>query len=124
MPKEEKRPVGRPPKFSDPEALDKLVDGYIEASKAEGVPLTITGLALYLGFCDKCSIYEYQEKAAFTHSIKRARLLVENGYEMGLHSKSVTGSIFALKNFGWSDTPVTESKQTIVVNLGNPRAKD
>ncbi len=92
---------GRPLKFEDPAKLDKLVDAYISKCKSDDEPLTITGLALYLGFCDKSSLYDYQKKEDFTHSIKRARSLVENGYEKRLGEGA--GAIFALKNFGWTD---------------------
>ena len=93
--------TGRPPKFTDPDILDDMVDGYIAECEVSEEPLTITGLALYLGFSDKCSLYDYQKKDEFSHSIKRARTLVENGYEKRLGEGA--GSIFALKNFGWTD---------------------
>ena len=32
-----------------------------------------------------------------------ARLIVENSYEMELRKEGRTGTIFALKNFGWKD---------------------
>ena len=37
----------------------------------------------------------------FEHIINMARLRVENHYELDLRHKGSTGSIFALKNFGW-----------------------
>lgn len=93
--------AGRPPKFTSPEEMDAMIDAYLLECIQKEEPLTITGLTLALGFCDKCSLYEYQEKPEFTHSVKRARLLVENAYEKRIEKGA--GPIFALKNFGWSD---------------------
>jgi len=64
---------------------------------------TITGLALFLGFESRQSIYDYEKNGEFSYTIKRARLYVENSYEKDLRSKHSTGAIFALKNFGWAD---------------------
>lgn len=71
---------------------------------------TITGLAIYLGFESRQSLYDYGKKDGFTYSIKRALLEVENNYEKGLWSDKVAGVVFALKNMGWAD------KQDITTN--------
>jgi hypothetical protein len=65
--------------------------------------ITITGLALFLGFESRQSFYDYEKREEFSYLIKRARLVVENAYEENLHYKNPTGSIFALKNMGWDD---------------------
>ena len=41
--------------------------------------------------------------------ITYAKLMVENKYEMMLGNSTVTGAIFALKNFGWVDKTEIES---------------
>ena len=101
---------GRPPKFETPEELDNMVEAYfmgLEYENNEGKicykPATLTGLALFLGFCDKQSLYDYQKKPDFSYSIKKARTMIEEGYERALLSRNSTGAIFALKNFNWSD---------------------
>jgi hypothetical protein len=92
--------LGRPPKFKRPEDMQVLIEEYF---KNEPV-LTITGLVLHLGFADRKSFYQYEEKKAFAHTIKRARTMIENGYERILLSGGqAAGPIFALKNFGWTD---------------------
>lgn len=107
-------PVGRPPMFKTKEALEKKIDEYFAnvptATKhvASGVVVevpvpTITGLSLFLGFCDRRSFYEYEEKPLFTHTIKKARTFIEKHYEEMLQVGNTTGAIFALKNFGWRD---------------------
>ncbi|MCT4135053.1 hypothetical protein HZP67_09975 [Elizabethkingia anophelis] len=64
---------------------------------------TITGLAIFLGFESRQSLYDYSKKDGFAYSIKKALLHVENNYEKGLASDKVAGFVFALKNMGWTD---------------------
>lgn len=99
-----KHPGGRPPFFETPEEMEALIEEYIKQNTDENKRLTITGLALHLGFCDRDSIYYYEKKPEFYHIIKRGKLLIENGYENNLHGTVPTGSIFALKNMGWKDS--------------------
>ena len=83
----------------------RLSDEYFANCKAEGDPLTITGLALALGFASKQSIYDYSKYPGYEHVVGRAKLMVEYGYERKLLGDgSATGAIFGLKNFGWKDT--------------------
>lgn len=90
---------GRPRHFQDAEELQKRVDEYFD--QAEKV--TLTGLALFLGFESRQSVYDYEKDGRFSYTIKKARLKVENYYEEHLLSDKATGAIFALKNFGWVD---------------------
>ncbi|MCC3214960.1 DNA-packaging protein [Chryseobacterium sp. X308] len=71
---------------------------------------SITGLAIYLGFESRQSLYDYAKKDPFSYMIKKALLFVENNYEKGLWSDKVAGVVFALKNMGWAD------KQDITTN--------
>lgn len=116
---------GRPPLFESEDQLTKTIDGYYEYIKGEfewvassdqdGNPFdekvwtrgsenpSVTGLALFLGFESRQSIYDYEKNGKFSYIIKRAKLRVEAAYEQALLSRNSTGAIFALKNFGWSD---------------------
>lgn len=118
---------GRPPIFESEDELKSKVNEYFEWVKGERetvinekgeteerwkrIPehVTITGLALFLGFESRQSIYDYGEKEGeFSYIIKNARLRVENKYEQNLHQQNCTGSIFALKNMGWKDKTETD----------------
>ena len=112
---------GKPPLYDAPEKLFQRINEYFESCLPEEVeddegnksikysqPITITGLCLYCGFESRQSFYDYEKKEEFTYIIKRARLVIENGYEIGLHYKTPTGAIFALKNMGWIDKLETE----------------
>lgn len=108
-------PAGRPPIFETNEELEDAIQDYFDnvptkeiyiGDKPFDIPVvTITGLALHLGFCDRRSFYDYEDKEEFTHTIKRARLMIENDYEMQLRTSTTgqAGVIFGLKNLGWKD---------------------
>lgn len=103
MAKEETKGAGRPPFYKTPEELKKKADEYFELRDAMNKPYTITGLTLHLGFESRQSFYRYEKDAKFSYTIKSLRTKVENSYEENLHGNNVTGSIFALKNMGWTD---------------------
>ena len=91
----------------------------------EPEPPTITGLALFLGFESRQSVYDYEKNGLFSYTIKEARLRVENGYEKALLSRNSTGAIFALKNFGWSDKQeVTNTNVNMNVEVTKEEAKE
>lgn len=118
--------VGRPPLFKDPEEIAAKINSYFEHIKGEKQqtvgdgdlmtetwlrqpePATITGMALFLGFSSRQSIYDYEENGEFSYAIKSARLRVECEYEKRLSGNSPTGAIFALKNLGWKDKTETD----------------
>ena len=107
--------AGRPPHYETPKDLQKAIDKYFDNvptrtihagdTQIEIPVVTITGLTLSLGFCDRSSFYDYEKRDEFSYTIKRARLMVENDYEMQLRTSSQgqAGVIFGLKNLGWSD---------------------
>lgn len=83
---------------------------------------SITGLAIFLGFNSKSTLYEYAERIEFSDSIKKGLLQIENKYEKGLWNDKPTGVIFALKNMGWSDKKevdhTTKGESINVIQLG------
>lgn len=93
--------VGKPPIFkSETELIEKIEQYFLEY----GEKTTITGLCLFLGFESRQSFYDYEKNEKYSYIIKRARLMIENGYEIqAMDSKTPTFQIFALKNMGWSD---------------------
>jgi hypothetical protein len=115
--------AGRPPLFKSPEDLQAKIDEYFELlhvdikdkdlhTHSDSTP-TITGLVLFLGFCDRHSFYDYEKKKEFTHTIKKARLRVENWYEKSLLAGQASGTIFALKNLGWKDKTEQDINATV-----------
>jgi len=126
------RVEGRPKKFTDPKAMSDKIDEYFKwcdeqkeviysekgPVKILYEPYTVSGLCLHLDM-DRVTLIEYEKDAVFTHTVKKAKMKIENWIE----KKSLNGvlnptvSIFNLKNnFGWKDrtevetTDATESK--------------
>jgi len=89
-------------------------DGKVDFCK----PPTVSGLALYLGFADRQSLYDYKNNPIHSCTIKRAISRMEQFAEEQLFSgKTPTGAIFWLKNHKWAD------KQDIEVSV-NTEAYD
>lgn len=125
----EKQPVGRPPMYKTAEELEDKIDEYFESgyetrkvmvkqgkddyTEKDTKLITISGLVLFLGFCDRASFYDYGKNPKFSHTIKKARSFIERHYEGIIQSGNPAGAIFALKNFGWKDK--TEIEQTVTV---------
>lgn len=95
---------GRPPMFATPEAMQTAIDAYFVEKTRDEKPFTVCGLALYIGFCSRQSLFEYGNKPEFTDIIKAAKSKIEEQLEENLHGPGCTGSIFNLKaNYGWRD---------------------
>lgn len=108
---------GRPAHYETPQELEQKIQEYINSTAYktspdpenpeeviyQGEPITISGLAYFLGFESRQSLYDYEKREGFSYIIKKARLKVESEYEKKLSSRNPTGSIFALKNMGWAD---------------------
>ena len=107
--------TGRPRMYETAEELQKAIDKYFKEAKPKKKPNsdeyifncpTITGLAYALGFESRQSLYDYEKNSQFSYTIKKARLRIENQYEINLSNPFMkpAGSIFALKNIGnWKD---------------------
>lgn len=120
---------GRPPKYKNARDMQKKIDEYFanpeyrtvttKTGELVEIPVyTITGLVLYLGFCDRRSFYDLEKQEKFSHTIKMARTRIENEYEKMLNNVSCTGAIFALKNLGWAD------KQEVIATNANVNVTD
>lgn len=98
-------PTGRPKTIKTPEEFDALVDAHVVYCIEQGDPITWTGMALALGLTSRGALDRYgkQHGELFSHSVRRAKVIVEQSYETRLNHQSPTGAIFALKNMGWQD---------------------
>lgn len=124
--------VGCPPMYKTPEEMQKVIDKYFEDCSGEYIvidgevatdkhghpiktkerPLTITGLALALGFTTRQSLLNYEGKPEFLDTIKRAKSKIEQYAEERLYDKDgVNGAKFNLSNNfkGWSEKQQIES---------------
>ena len=117
-------PGGRPLMFETPEELQSLIDKYftddlpVRITWSNGVKCitpcpTISGLALYLGFCDRHSMYDYEKREQFSHTIKRARANITRYHEEIAQGGACSGAIFMLKNFGYTDKSEIDLNATV-----------
>ena len=98
-------PEGRPLKFKKVEELENAIADYFNTvPKSEW---TITGLALALD-TTRQTLLDYQARDEFSDTVKKAKLMVENSYEIDLKKHGRSGTIFALKNFDWKDKQETD----------------
>ena len=118
--------TGHPPIIKDIEELVSKIDGYfdsliIESDDEKGTTTmqrpTITGMALFLGFCSRQSLYDYAKVKEYSYIIKRAQMVIEMSYEEMLLSKNAGGSIFALKNMGWIDRQEIKQEVTEIAAI-------
>ena len=117
----ELRKVGRPLKIETPEQMEKILNEYFETTDENKI--TLTGICLALNL-DKSNFYEYEKREGYENIVKRARMIVENSYEISLRENGRTGDIFALKNFGWTDKQEIESNAQGKVTIINSLPKD
>lgn len=94
-------PAGRPLKFETVEILQEQIDRYFNDTPKD--EWTITGLAMALDTSRKVLCEYEDERPEYSNAVKRAKIKVENGYEIDLKKHGRSGTIFALKNFDWKD---------------------
>lgn len=134
---------GRPPMYKTVEEMQEKIDEYFEECKGIVVvdedgepkldkygnalvyksrPLTITGLALALGFNSRQALLNYQGKKEFNDTITRAKAIVEQYAEERLFDKDgANGAKFSLANNfnGWADKQQIEAdvKNDLTINI-------
>lgn len=143
----ETKNIGRPPKYKNKEEIQEKIDAYFESCRgrmlkdSEGElildkynhpiiidsrPLTVTGLALALGFNSRQALLNYQGKKEFHDTIVRAKAVVEQYAEERLFDKDgANGAKFSLANNfeGWKEKQQIEadvnSEVTINIELSD-----
>ena len=117
----ELRKIGRPLKIESPEQMKKILDEYFATTDENKI--TITGICLALDL-DKSTFYDYEKREEYKDIVRKARMIVENSYEMSLRENGRTGDIFALKNFGWRDKTEVENNTQGKITIVNSLPKD
>jgi hypothetical protein len=135
--------VGKPPKYKTVKEMQDMIDKYFEECEGKILkddegnpyldkngnpitydrkPLTITGLALALGFNSRQTLLNYQGKAEFMDTITRAKAFVERYAEERLYDKDgANGAKFSLSNNfeGWREKQQIEAdvKNDLTINI-------
>lgn len=129
-------------KFKSPEEMQEKIDAYFEDCKGHPLtdndgqivfnkygepifvdvkPMTVTGLALALGFTTRQALLNYQGRAAYKAIIETAKLRIENYAEMRLYDKDgMNGARFNLQNNfrHWdADKAAQDDKKAPAINI-------
>jgi hypothetical protein len=132
---------GRPPIYNTHEEIAIKIGEYLDyedelralGAKKEGKGVyTIEGCALFLGFCTRDSLYDYEKKSPeFSYVINRFRLFMTHVHAQKLNSGATfMGAQFWLKNWGGYKDEVTQNQnvatviQPQVVSTDTPLAND
>ena len=124
---------GRPLKYRSAKQMQKVIDEYFKSCEPKPLldekgkvltdkkgnpvflpapPPTVTGLALALGFTNRQSLLNYQERDEFFDTITRAKARVEQYAEERLFDKDgANGAKFSLANnfSGWKEKTQLET---------------
>lgn len=129
-------------KFNSPEEMQEKIDAYFADCKGEVLtdkegqpifdkfgepvvvgakPLTVTGLALALGFTTRQALLNYQGRGAYKSIVEAAKLKIENYAEMRLYDRDGwNGARFNLQNNfrAWdADKPSQDDKKAPAINI-------
>lgn len=129
-------------KFNSPEEMQNKINAYFEDCKGEVLtskdgepifdkfgepvivgakPLTVTGLAIALGFTTRQALLNYQGRGEYKAIIEAAKLKIENYAEMRLYDRDGwNGARFNLQNNfrAWdADKPAQEGKKAPSINI-------
>lgn len=99
---EDRLPRGRPQKFKTAEEFADRADYYFSMCEEKEEVATVNGLCLALGIC-RDTLLEQAKRPDLSDVVKRARMMLEASWEKRLAGPNATGTIFWLKNQGWSD---------------------
>ena len=95
--------MSRPVKFSDPEEFGRIAHAYMDRADVDkGFVPTVNGLAVELGL-HRDTLVEYGKKEEFSDTVKSVRARLEAWWEQRLAGGNAAGTIFWLKNQGWTD---------------------
>ena len=108
------------PYYNNAEEMQIKIDEYINYCAEFGKPVTVTGLALALGFTTRQALINYQGKKLFVDTITRAKLRAEEYAETRLYDRDgARGAEFSLRcNFGWraDESPPDDGKVDAIIN--------
>jgi len=94
---------GRPLTISTPKEFEDRANAFFLKCEEDGKVPTVNGLALALGFNSRQSLLNYADRPEFLDIVKNVRTRLENEWEQRLAGSNPAGTIFWLKNQGWSD---------------------
>lgn len=119
--------AGRPPKYKSVGEISEKIEEYFEKCEKGKKPLTVTGLALALGFQSRQALLNYQGRKEFSAAIIRAKSRVEQYTEERLFDKEgANGAKFSLANNfdGWKDKKEVDADFNRKININLEMSDD
>ena len=121
--------VGRPLAFSSVAELEEQIEKYYIRCQEKEKPLTMSGLALWIGISRQTLInYSYKDEYFGTISIARDMVQADMEERALGGDSNATMSIFSLKNnFGWVDkqeVTATNNNTNKNIDLSNLSTED
>ncbi|MCP4393144.1 MAG: hypothetical protein GY804_02590 [Alphaproteobacteria bacterium] len=144
----EKHPGGRPHSYETEEKLSNKIDEYFKqcepqliltdnedgtktaATDRHGNPVfnenppTVAGIAHFLGYASRQSLYDLKNCDKFSYIIKKALLFIESYHEKKLSMGQCVGSIFWLKNHNWRDKQELEHSGGVTTTIDYSKLTD
>ena len=117
----EKLKAGRHLLYKTPEELESKINEYFAEQEAKKEPLTMSGLAYFLGV-DRDSLINYSHREAFFGTVKRARdrVIAETESRLLKAGTPTVGCIFWLKNnAGWVDKQEIETTSRVSLKVSD-----
>jgi len=94
--------MARPVLYDTPEKFVAVADAYFAKCEADEAVPTVNGLCIALGMTRE-TLLRYEEKEGFSDPVKLVRMRLEAAWEQRLAGPNAAGTIFWLKNQGWTD---------------------
>lgn len=88
--------------YKTPEDFAEVAEAYFEKCEQENRVATVNGLCLALDIV-RDTLLEYAKHPGFETTVRKVRMRLESYWEQRLAGANAGGSIFWLKNQGWSD---------------------
>lgn len=104
---------GRPLKFPDAIAFDKMIDNFFDDCEVNNKKPTIERLAVYMGCFDQ-TLMDYENRVEYSASVKKARArCLDWLISDGLNAKNPAMHIFLAKNnYGYKDKSEVDVNNT------------
>ena len=112
--------VGHPRTYKSPEEMQVAIDEYFAECDETDKAYSISGLCLALGFDHRHRLFDYAGYSReFNYIITRARLKVQESYELGCREKASQGCQFVLNaGFNWSTNAQVREERDTTISLG------
>jgi len=111
--------MGCHPFYDSADKMQEQIDLYFDKQDELRKPYTHSGLAYFLGFESRQSLYDYGKKKKFSYIITRAKLRLEEYAETRLFDHNGNkGAEFTLRcNYGWKEEKDDDKNDGLLLEI-------